>query len=162
MLPSTIYPTIANFARLAKNMSRPPQNAPFATLENTKVPTMLQLPLVCRVTKDATLQTTAKMLPSMNRSTIAHFAQSEKNLCPLLQPVAFVVLVNFKTKQESLDPFAKRAPPIHLSQITVSRMWLTMTLKIAMPVPVGPSQIQETNHVQRVLRGNGCLQITKV
>ena len=37
-----------------------------------------------------------------------------------------------------------------------------MTLKIAMPVPVGPSQIQETNHVQRVLRGNGCLRTTKV
>jgi hypothetical protein len=49
MLPITIHPTVANFARLEKNMSRPPQNAPFATLENIKVPILLQMPRVCRV-----------------------------------------------------------------------------------------------------------------
>jgi hypothetical protein len=37
---------VAKFARPAKNMSRPPPNALFATLENTKVPTLLQMPLV--------------------------------------------------------------------------------------------------------------------
>jgi hypothetical protein len=36
-------------------MSRPPRNAPFATLENTKSPALLQMPRVCRVTRDATL-----------------------------------------------------------------------------------------------------------
>jgi len=48
MLMNTMHPTIANFARPEKNISRPPQNAPFATPENIKVPTLLQLPLVCR------------------------------------------------------------------------------------------------------------------
>jgi len=44
--PNTTLRTIANIAPPAKNMSRPPQNAPFATLAITKVPTMLQMPFV--------------------------------------------------------------------------------------------------------------------
>jgi hypothetical protein len=40
---------IAKLARLEKNMSRPPQNVPFAMLENTKVLTLLHLQLVCPV-----------------------------------------------------------------------------------------------------------------
>jgi hypothetical protein len=103
-----------------------------------------------------------KMMPSTIHPTIAHFVQPEKNLCPLMQPVAFVVLVNFKIKQKSLDPFAKRALPIHLSRTTVSRTWLMINLKIAMPVLMAPSQTQETNPVQHVLRENGCLRTTKV
>jgi hypothetical protein len=102
------------------------------------------------------------MLTSTIHPTVANFARLEKNLCPLLQPVAFVVLVNFKTKQESLDPFAKRAPPIHLSRMTVSSLWRMITLKIAMPVLMAPSQTQETNPVQHVLRENGCSRTTKV
>ena len=47
--PNTTRRTIANVVPPAKNMPRPPQNAPFARLENTKVPALLQMPFVCRV-----------------------------------------------------------------------------------------------------------------
>ena len=47
--PNTTQQTIANFAPPVKNMSRPRQNVPFATPEHTKVPTLLHMPLVCRV-----------------------------------------------------------------------------------------------------------------
>ena len=53
--PNTTRRTIANVVPPAKNMFRPPRNALFATLENTKVPALLQVPLVCRVTRAATL-----------------------------------------------------------------------------------------------------------
>ena len=102
------------------------------------------------------------MLTTTIHPTIAIFARLEQNLCPLLTPVAFVVIVNSKIKQESLDPLAKPAQPIRLSRITVSRMWLMITLKIAMPVLMAPSQTQETDHVQRVQRENGCSRTTKV
>ena len=91
--PNTTRRTIANVVPPAKNMPRPPRNAPFATLENTKVPTLLQKSRACRVTRGATLQTTDKMLANM---LIANFARLEKNLPRPPQNAPFATLENTK------------------------------------------------------------------
>ena len=93
MWKSTTLWMIANIAPPVKNMSRPPQNAPFATLENTKVPALLQMPFVCRVTRDATLQTTDKMLANM---LVANIARLEKNMSRPPQNAPFAMLENIK------------------------------------------------------------------
>jgi hypothetical protein len=74
-------------------MSRPPPNVLFATLEHTKVPTLLQMPLVCRVPWGFTLQTTAKMLAN---TLIANFALPEKNMSRPPQNVPFARLETTK------------------------------------------------------------------
>jgi hypothetical protein len=63
MLPNTIHPTGANFARLEKNLCSPPLNVKFATTARTK-------------TKVMSLLCTAKNAPPTSTNLIKEEKQS--------------------------------------------------------------------------------------
>ena len=76
--------------------------------------------------------------------------------------VGFVVGVDFSCASTYTDGLA--AAPCRRFIVVGRRtsLWRMITLKIAMPVLMAPSQTQETNPVQHVLRENGCSRTTKV